>query len=388
MSSADHTDDTDTLTAYLYPAGHLGHLSDQQRQLLSEFKTLCAERKQYTPGSSTQRPSTDDATLLRFLRARKFQLEPAYNQFVTTERWRRENQLTELYEKIDIDEYEATRRLYPQWTGRRDRRGMPVYLFDVAPLKTSAVFAYEQAKSLKRVSRIFRGFEADSTKSPIKMLRLFALYENLCRFISPWSTTIDGRPHTETPITQGNNIIDISGVGLKQFWDLKNHMQDSSQLATAHYPETLDSIFVIGAPSFFPTVWNWIKRWFDPIVVSKIHVVAAADVYTTLAKYIAPADIPKKFGGQLDFKFGDMPNIDPAMARQLTWGDGATMVAGQHTVPIGPIRWEEGENGEMVALAVGCEQGQPRRKVVATLDKKYAHIFFPSDAGTEGKSST
>lgn len=44
-------------------------------------------------------------------------------------------------------------------------------------------------------------------------------------------------------------------------------MSDASQLATAHYPETLDRIFVVGAPSFFPTIWEWAKRWFDPITV-------------------------------------------------------------------------------------------------------------------------
>ena len=44
-------------------------------------------------------------------------------------------------------------------------------------------------------------------------------------------------------------------------------MSDASNLATAHYPETLDRIFVVGAPSFFPTVWEWAKRWFDPITV-------------------------------------------------------------------------------------------------------------------------
>ena len=43
-----------------------------------------------------------------------------------------------------------------------------------------------------------------------------------------------------TPITLSNNIVDVSGVSLRQFWNLKSHMQSASQLATAHYPETLD----------------------------------------------------------------------------------------------------------------------------------------------------
>jgi hypothetical protein len=61
--------------------------------------------------------------------------------------------------------------------------------------------------------------------------------------VQPLCSAID-RKHPETPISQSNNIVDISGVGLKQFWNLKAHMQDASTLATAHYPETLDRIFV------------------------------------------------------------------------------------------------------------------------------------------------
>jgi hypothetical protein len=82
------------------------------------------------------------------------------------------------------------------------------------------------------------------SKAPAKLLRLFALYENLMRFVMPLSTILTDRDYSETPITQTNNIVDISGVGLKQFWNLRTHMQDASTLATAHYPETLDRIFV------------------------------------------------------------------------------------------------------------------------------------------------
>lgn len=80
--------------------------------------------------------------------------------------------------------------------------------------------------------------------APSKMLRLFALYENLTRFVMPLCSAVPGRPNAETPVDQSNNIVDISKVGLKQFWNLRGHMQDASQLATAHYPETLDRIFV------------------------------------------------------------------------------------------------------------------------------------------------
>ncbi len=81
-------------------------------------------------------------------------------------------------------------------------------------------------------------------KTPPKLLRLFDLYENLVRFVMPLCSALTDRDYPGTPITQSNNIVDISGVGIKQFWNLRTHMQDASTLATAHYPETLDRIFV------------------------------------------------------------------------------------------------------------------------------------------------
>lgn len=82
-----------------------------------------------------------------------------------------------------------------------------------------------------------------SSTVPARLLNLFALYENLLRFVMPLCSALQ-RPNPETPIVTSTNIVDVNGVGLKQFWNLKSHMQDASVLATAHYPETLDRIFV------------------------------------------------------------------------------------------------------------------------------------------------
>jgi len=72
------------------------------------------------------------------------------------------------------------------------------------------------------------------------MLRLFALYENLTRFVQPLCTQLHDRDFSGIPITLSTNIVDIHNVSLRQFWNLKNHMQMASQLTTSHYPETLD----------------------------------------------------------------------------------------------------------------------------------------------------
>lgn len=325
---------------------------------MNRFKDLATSKGYYIPASRDTPASHDDETLLRYLRARKFTPQEAFNQFKDTEDWRKENELEEIYETIEVEEYEQTRRLYPQWTGRRDKRGIPVYVYEVAGLNNKAIEAY--SSSTNAVAK---------TKSqvPVKMLRLFALYENLCRFVMPLCSAVPDRPHPETPISQSNNIVDISKVGLKQFWNLKQHMQDASQLATAHYPETLDRIFIIGAPSFFPTVWGWIKRWFDPITVSKIFILSNADMKKTLEQYIDPENIPKKYGGKLDFKFGDLPILEPSIENYLRWKAPQPGKEGHKTIPTGPLRWEYDNQGDLVAVAVGSEKGIPRRNVIASL---------------------
>lgn len=235
-------------------------MNEGQRNALDRFKLLCQEKGYYSPRSADgATPSShDEETLLRYLRARKFLPQEAFEQFKDTEDWRNENDLDGLYENIDVDEYEQTRKLYPQWTGRRDKRGIPFYVYQISDVDAKAVSAYDKDVGKGSLS---------NSKTPRKMLRLFALYENLCRFVLPLCSAIPDRPISETPISQSSNLVDLSKVGITKFWSLRTHMSAASQLATAHYPETLDRIFVVGAPSFFPTVWEWAKKWFDPITV-------------------------------------------------------------------------------------------------------------------------
>ena len=126
-----------------------------------------------------------------------------------------------------------------------DKRGIPVYVFEVAPLNSKTMAAYAKSSESTVVSGTskHKGGSKSATTPP-RLLRLFALYENLTRFVLPLCSNLRDREYADTPISQSNNIVDISGVGLKQFWNLRSHMQDASTLATAHYPETLDRIFV------------------------------------------------------------------------------------------------------------------------------------------------
>ena len=87
---------------------------------------------------------------------------------------------------------------------------------------------------------------------------------------------------------------------------------------------------------------------------------------STLKQYVDEENFPKKYGGKLEWKFGDMPNIEPAIADAMTWKEDVRQ-NGHRTFPIGPIRWEYNENGDMEATAIGSEKGKPRRRVIAQL---------------------
>lgn len=122
------------------------------------------------------------------------------------------------------------------------RRGIPLYVFEIHSLDSKTIASYEKLGATTTFSKA----KTDGKTSP-GLLRLFALYENLTRFNQVFCTQLQDREFPGTPITMSTNIVDISHVSLRQFWNLKGHMQAASQLATAHYPETLDRELPFGA---------------------------------------------------------------------------------------------------------------------------------------------
>jgi hypothetical protein len=274
-------------------AGHLGHLTLVQQQAFSTFKENLEKANLYTPladSTVNSRASHDEPTLLRFLRARRFDPAKAQKQFADAERWRKEHEVANLYATFDPVEFESSKRFYPRWTGRRDKHGLPVYVYRLASLSSPIREELEAVSPARRYQRII------------------ALYEAMCGFVMPLCSHL---PHSTapTPISCVTTIIDLQGVSFGSMWSLRNHLQQASTLATANYPETLNTIAVVNSPSFFPTIWGWIKNWFDEGTRSKIHVLGNTPG-ETLRNLIDSKDLPKAYGGELDWKFEDEPNLD------------------------------------------------------------------------------
>lgn len=118
---------------------------------------------------------------------------------------------------------------------------------------------------------------------------------------------------------------------------------------------------------FFSTVWGWIKRWFDPVTVSKIFILSQSEVLPTLKSFIDTQNIPKQYGGELDFQWCQMPNLDPKIKELATWENGHT------DFPKGPLYWVPIEGGKKLeALARGSVDKKDRNVRVCTIPVAFA----------------
>jgi hypothetical protein len=159
-----------------------------------------------------------------------------------------------------------------------------------------------------------------------------ALYEHLTNFTLPLCSYLP-HPTSPTPVTSVTTIIDLSDVAYSSMWSLRSHLQQASTLATANHPETLSATIVVNAPGYFPTIWGWVKGWFDKGTRDKVHVLGKdKDALKALHTLIDPKDLPKVYGGELDWKFEDDPALDDAAKEALSG-----------SFPRGPCWWKGGK---------------------------------------------
>lgn len=139
---------------------------------------------------------------------------------------------------------------------------------------------------------------------------------------------------------------------------------------------------IIGAPIFFSTVWGWIKRWFDPVTVSKIFILSHHEVLPVLTSFIDTKNIPKQYGGELDFVWCQMPNLDPKIKELATWENGFT------EFPKGPLRWVSTEEGKkMEAFARGTVDKKERNTRVCTIPVAFSEEAAPAVEALAGEAA-
>ncbi|KAH9041823.1 CRAL-TRIO domain-containing protein [Lactarius hengduanensis] len=244
--------------------GRLGNLTVPQQHALDTLRKELQDE-----GVLVER--LDDAALLRFLRARKFDVPKAKVMLLATEQWRKDEKIDELVQTFEFKEREEVIKYYPQYYHKNDKDGRPVYIEQLGKLDIKALYAITSQERLRN--------------------RLICGYERSTRERMPASARVVGHP-VETFCT----ILDLQGVSLTNFYRVKDYVLEASTIGQNRYPEIMGKFYIINAPWAFSAVWSVIKPWLDEVTVSKIEILGSTYKDKLLAQ-IPAENLPKDFGG-------------------------------------------------------------------------------------------
>lgn len=219
-------------------------------------------------------PRHDDYhTLLRFLKARDFNIERTIRMWEDMLNWRKEYGTDTILEDFHYEELEEVLQHYPHGYHGVDREGRPVYIERLGKAHPSRLM---RITSIERYLKYHvQEFErAFSEKFPACSI---AAKRQIC------STT---------------TILDVQGLGLKNFTPTAASILGAmAKVDSNYYPETLHRMFVVNAsPTFKKCLWPAAQKFLDAMTIAKIQVLEPKSL-GKLHEVIDPSQLPDFLGG-------------------------------------------------------------------------------------------
>ncbi|KAJ5145462.1 uncharacterized protein N7515_000026 [Penicillium bovifimosum] len=240
-----------------------------------------------------------DSLLLRFLRARKWDVGKAFAMMASNILWRKESGVDE--EVLPRGEEFALKQSLSATATPKDR-------------KDGADFINQ----LKSGKSYLHGFDRDGR--PVNYVRVKihkpgaqseeALERYIIHVIESTRLTV------AHPIETGTIVFDLTGFSLSNmdFPPVKFILK----CFEANYPESLGQLLIHNAPWIFSGIWKLIHGWMDPVVASKVHFTRSI---ADLDKFIPRNQIPKEFGGDENWTY---EYVEPAENENAVMDDTET----------------------------------------------------------------
>ena len=215
----------------------------------------------------------DDLFLLRFLRARKFDLEKTMIMFKNFLKWRIDMNVDELLRSYELEHLIEIKKLYPHGYHRTDKIGRPVYI---------ELYDKTDVKGLFKITT-----EEKMVKYYIKQ------YERQIKYIFPACSAV-----VKKPVEQSCTILDANGIGITSiFGPIKGFVKLASDIGQDYYPEMLGKMTILNVGFLFRAVWAMVKSFIDPKTQAKISLLKKPFLDDLLA-LIDEDKLPSIFGGK------------------------------------------------------------------------------------------
>ncbi|KAI0968928.1 CRAL/TRIO domain-containing protein, partial [Xylaria arbuscula] len=226
-----------------------------------------------------------DALVLRFLRARKWDVEKAMVMLVSAVNWRVERNL---FETIIHSGESVGLKKDPS----ADDMGF------ISQYRSGKSYVHSKDKE-NRIVYVIRVRLHDPSMQSGDAMETYILHniESLRILIKP-------------PDDKCCLIFDMTGFGLK---NMDFHVvKFLVSVFEARYPETLGLVLIHNAPFVFWGIWNIIKGWLDPVIASKINFTRnSAD----LLKFISQENLQTSYGGNDTWEYEYVEPVEGENAR-------------------------------------------------------------------------
>ncbi|KAH3899821.1 probable SEC14 cytosolic factor [Saccharomycodes ludwigii] len=244
--------------------GTFGKLNETQTAAVKKLREILTEK------GFTKR--LDDLTLLRFLRARKFDVGQAQIMFEECEKWRKSFGTDTILEDFHYDEKPLVAKYYPQYYHKTDKDGRPVYIEELGSVNLTEMYKITtQERMLKNLVWEYESFE--KYRLPACSRKAGHLVETSC------------------------TILDLKGISITAAAQVLSYVREASYIGQNYYPERMGRFYLINAPFGFSAAFRLFRPFLDPVTVSKIFILGSS-YKKDLLKQIPEENLPVKFGGK------------------------------------------------------------------------------------------